>query len=353
MLKAQDEPESAGSILPVVESSVSFRSADDAVTLAGTLAIPSSGRGAPAAVLVSGTGPIDRDVTFVGHALFRVMAHRLAHAGIATLRFDKRGVGESEGDFLKAVPDDFVADVIGAVTYLVDGEGFARERTGLVGHSEGGMVALMAASRMQRVPFCAILATPLLSGTDNFIRSFALLARGSLQRDGEYEQFVSDLATLLWLARSDEVPERNPQALALADRLAPRIFNERTAVILGAKSLSGAEFLRLLSSPCLETCLSWDPGHVVPLVTCPVLVVYASKDVQAPARENRVAAHALLGRLRRKHWVLREIADMNHAFQRCTTGMPEEYESIDHVMSGEVLNEVSNWINSRIPAETR
>jgi len=196
MLKEQDEPEPTGSIQPVVESNVSFRGADGAVTLVGTLAIPSGGRGAPAAILVSGTRPLDRDVTFVGHALLRVMARRLAHAGIATLRFDKRGVGEAEGDFLKSVPDDFVADVIGAVEYLVDGEGFARERTGLGGHSEGGMVALSAASKMQRMPFCVILASPLLSGMDNLIRSFALLARGSLQRDSECEQFVSELVLL-------------------------------------------------------------------------------------------------------------------------------------------------------------
>jgi alpha-beta hydrolase superfamily lysophospholipase len=333
----------------VMESHVSFRSADGAITLAGTLTIPSTGRDAPAVILVSGTGPMDRDVTFVGHTLFRVTARGLARAGIASLRFDKRGVGESEGDFSSARPEDFVADVMGATDFLVDGEGFTREHTGLLGHSEGGFVALTAASKMQRVPFCVILASPLLSGTDNFIRSLALLARGSLNRDTEYDQFVSDLAALLETARSEEALEQDPRALEIAARLAPRVFNERTAVILGSTSMSGAEFLKLLSSPCLETCLSWDPSRVVPLLTCPVLVVYASKDVQAPARENLVAAHALLRRLRKTNWEILEMADMNHAFQRCTTGMPDEYESIDHVMAGEVLNEVSAWINSKIP----
>jgi pimeloyl-ACP methyl ester carboxylesterase len=333
----------------IVESNVSFNSADGAVTLAGTLAIPPTGRGSAVAVLVSGTGPVDRDVTFVGHKLFRVMALRLAQAGIASLRFDKRGVGESDGDFSSAGPDDFAADVIGAVEYLVDGEGFARECTGLVGHSEGGLVALTAASRMQRVPFCVLMASPLMSGMDNFVRSLALFARGSLQRDAEYDQFVSELATLLEIARTHEAPERDPLALELADRLAPQVINETTSVILGADSMSGADFLALLSSQCLETCLSWDPGKVVPLVACPVLVVYASKDVQAPARENFAAARALIDRLGKEHWVIAEKADMNHAFQRCTTGMPDEYKSIDHVMVDDVLDEVSTWINSSVP----
>jgi len=330
--------------MTVTESQVSFRSADGTVTLAGTLALPSSGRSAPAVVLASGTGPVDRDVTFVGHTLFQVLAHRLAQAGIASLRFDKRGVGDSEGDFSSAGPDDFVADVIGAVEFLVDDERFPREGVGLLGHSEGGMVALTAAAEMQDVSFCVLLASPLLSGADNLVRSFARLACGSLPRGTEYDQCVSDLQTVLTIARTDDAPERNPQALEIADRLAPRVVNERTAVILGGKAMSGAEFLGLLSSPCLETCLSWDPGHVAPLVTCPVLVVYASKDTQAPARENLAAARALLDDLKMDDWTIMEAPDMNHAFQRCTTGMPDEYESIDHVMAGEVMDEVSAWM---------
>jgi len=353
MLRKHAEPEPSEATEAIREALVSFSSADGAVTLAGTLATPSEGRRAPAVVLVSGTGPVDRDVTFLGHKLFRVMAHQLAKAGIASLRFDKRGVGESAGDFPSAGLDDFVADVMGAAEYLVDGEGFARERTGLIGHSEGGMVALTAASKVQRIPFCVLLASPLLSGRDNLVRSLALLARGSFERDTEHDQCVSDLAKLLEIARTDEAPERDPRALEMADRLAPRVINERTAVILGANSMSGAELLGLLSSPCLETCLSWDPSHVVPLMTCPVLVVYGSKDVQVPARENLAAAHALLGHLRMRDWAILEMADLNHAFQRCTTGMPDEYESIDHVMAAEVLDEVSAWVNSRFPALSR
>jgi hypothetical protein len=83
-------------------------------------------------------------------------------------------------------------------------------------------------------------------------------------------------------------------------------------------------------------------------MTCPVLVIYASKDVQAPARENLAAAHTLLRHWGRKNWEIREMADLNHAFQRCTTGMPDEYESIDHVMAEEVLQQVSSWIDSKL-----
>jgi len=379
MTRRRQEAETTGGGAMFTEVAVRFPSAAgaaDAVELAGTFAAPSGRSNPPVAVLVSGTGPIDRDVTFVGHALFRVLAHSLAQAGIASLRFDKRGVGESQGDFSTAGPDDFVADVLGAVEYLVHEQEFAGGRVGLVGHSEGGIVALTAAAKMDMTPFCVLLASPLLSGRDNLVQSFALLARGSLDRDDTFDSYVSELTTLLAFARSadtaapqpgtarrpDAAPHPDaaarqetvaqpagiarPEAVALANNLAPLIINERTQVILGGGTMSGEEFLDLLSSPCLETCLSWDPSRVVPLVTCPVLVIHGGKDTQAPAVQNGAAARGLVERLGKQNWVVREMGEMNHAFQRCATGMPDEYARIDHVMADEVVGEIAAWIKS-------
>lgn len=327
-----------------METNVTFKSADDTVTLAGTLNLPAVGHDLPAVVLVSGTGPIDRDVTILGHRLFLVTAERLAVFGIASLRFDKRGVGESEGDFASAGPDDFVADVLGGWRHLVEVAGFSPGRTGLVGHSEGGMVALTAASRLPRLAFGVLLASPLLTGLENLVCSFALLARGGFQRDAEHDRYAADLATLLAAARGGNEPGQDSGVLALAERLAPRIVNRRTAAILGNDSISGTDFVGMLASPCLDTCLGWDPGPVASQVRCPVLAIYAAMDMQAPARENLAAARALLGDPASKGWELREVAGMNHAFQHCETGMPDEYASIDHVMAGEVIDEVAAWI---------
>jgi pimeloyl-ACP methyl ester carboxylesterase len=328
------------------EFAVTFPAADGSVTLAGTLALPSEGRDCPLAILVSGTGPIDRDVTLVGHAVFRVLAHALAEAGIASLRFDKRGVGESGGDFASAGPADFVADVVGAMEYAVGRTGVPHERVGLIGHSEGGMVALTAAAERPETAFCVLLSCPLLSGKDNLIRSFAVLSRGGLRRDATFDRYVTELSALVEVARSGREPESQMTLLDVANRLAARIFNERTKAILGADALSGAEFLKLLSSSCLDTCLSWDPSRVAARVRSPVLVVYGAKDVQAPALENLAAARELIDRLGRGDWVVRELGGMNHGFQRCETGMPDEYARIDHVMAPEVVREVTAWIAS-------
>jgi hypothetical protein len=265
------------------------------------------------------------------------------------LRFDKRGVGESGGDFAAAGPQDFVADVLGAVDYLVHRKGLASRRVGLLGHSEGGMVALTAAAGMEGAPFCVLLASPMLSGKDNLVRSFALLARGGFERDDEYERYVAALTTLVGVARCGDASVPRADAVALAAGLAPRIVNARTEVILGGVTLSGAQFLDLLASPCLETCLSWEPGRVVPLVECPVLLIYGARDVQAPAVDNVAAARALVERLGRRNWVVKQWLEMNHAFQRCATGMPDEYARIDHVMADDVVGEVAAWIHAVAP----
>jgi pimeloyl-ACP methyl ester carboxylesterase len=182
------------------------------------------------------------------------------------------------------------------------------------------------------------------------VRSFALLARGSLHRDREYDRYVSEIETLLESARSGAPPGREGETNQLAARLAPLIVSERTQVILGTKGLSGPQFFRLLSSPRLDISLSWDPRHVVPLVMCPVLVLYGAKDVQVPASENMAAARALVHADGKSDWTIREIAGMNHAFQRCETGTPDEYAAIGHVMADEVVEEVAAWIGARTRA---
>lgn len=330
------------------EIPVRFPGADGAAVLAGTLALPPGEHDCPLAVLVSGTGPIDRDVTIVGHAVFRVLAHQLADAGIASLRFDKRGVGKSEGDFHSAGPADFAADVLGALEYAVGERHFAVERVGLIGHSEGGMVALTAAAGNPETAFCVLMSTPLLSGKKNLARSFALLARGGVARDDTFDGYVSALETLVAVARSETPAAPDAEHLEIASRLSPLIFNDTTKVILGTNALSGPDFIKLLASPCLDTSLAWEPARIVPDVTCPVLVIYGEKDVQAPAVENLAEARALTERLGRSDWELLEMAGMNHGFQRCRTGMPDEYAGIDHVMAPEVVAEVGDWIRSKI-----
>ena len=143
---------------PYIVEEVAFENTAAGVTLAGTLTLPEGEGPFPVAVLISGSGPQDRDETLVGHKPFLVIADHLTRAGVAVLRYDERGVAQSTGDFATALTDDFAADALAAVEYLRGDDRIHRERVGLIGHSEGGLVAPMAASGDPSVAFIVMLA---------------------------------------------------------------------------------------------------------------------------------------------------------------------------------------------------
>ncbi len=328
----------------ITESVVTFESAAGDISLAGTLTAPSAGRDCPAAVLVTGTGALDRDAAFLGHKLFQVLAHQLARAGVASLRYDKRGVGESGGDFDRATPDDLVSDALSAQSHLVEGEGFDSDQTGMIGHSEGGMIALTAASTTTAIPYCVLMGSPLLSGGENLVESFSIFATGRIEPDDRTAPYAAELATLFKIALSGGASASDPQALDIANRFAPLIFNDSTAVVLGTSDMPGEGFIGLLTSPCLQTCIGWRPEAILPGVNCPVLLLHGSHDTQAPARANLAAAREQIDRLDKRSWEILEKPGLNHIFQKCLTGMPDEYAGGGPVMDDHVPRDVASWI---------
>jgi pimeloyl-ACP methyl ester carboxylesterase len=332
---------------------VEFSDPGSGVTLAGTLTTPSTPAPHPAVVFVHGSGPLDRDETYFELKPFRVWARHLARQGIASLRFDKRGVGGSGGQFATATADDLAGDVLAAVACLGRAETVAPGGVGLLGHSEGGAVALTSASRSGDLAFCVTLAGPVLRGRENVALLLALLADGGFERGEVFERHVVELRALLDLVRGDPDPERQRAAVEIAAPLAGLIVTPRTSAMFGGRSgLSGEELVGLLSSGCLETCLDWDPTSVVPQVGCPVLALFGERDMQVPARENVEAARRVFAAARTDDVTVEEIPGANHLFQRCDTGMPDEYTSLDHTVSEEVLDRAAAWILSRTSGTT-
>jgi fermentation-respiration switch protein FrsA (DUF1100 family) len=298
-------------------------------------------------VLVSGSGPQDRDEALFGHKPFLVLADHLARSGIGVLRYDDRGVGESEGDFASATTEDFATDALAAVDYLVEHPGADPARVGIIGHSEGGIVAPIAATRSRRVAFVVSLAGTGIPGRD----LLELQTRKILEASGVpaplvelngrlQERFLNlvqeagDAEGALEVAREElegawgGLPQAAIEALGLAAQV-DRALEEQ---------------VRRIASPWLFFFLSFDPATVLEKVTVPVLAVNGSLDLQVPPDPNLRLIRQALERGGNQSGTVVELEGLNHLFQTAESGLPSEYGRIEETMAPQVLHLVSDWI---------
>jgi alpha/beta superfamily hydrolase len=276
---------------------------------------------------------------------FKTLAEHLAANGIASLRYDKRGVSESGGDFGSATREDLASDVFAALRFMRRHEAIIPDRIGLIGQSEGGVIAPMVASASDDVAFVILLAGPAVSGRENLSLSFAMFAQASPSNDLSVRDFKRLLDRLLDLVNSDSpLPEDRAAAAQLAESVAPHVINEKTNMVLGGTDVTAEQFIGLLSSPCLQKTIESAPETYLSGLTCPVLALFADKDKHVPAMENMAAMKRSLEVAGNRDYTVETIAGSNHLFQRCETGYPDEYFTIDHDISPDVLDRMSGWI---------
>jgi pimeloyl-ACP methyl ester carboxylesterase len=284
-------------------------------------------------------------MTFAHLKPFKTLAGHLAANGIASLRYDKRGVGESGGDFASATREDLAGDVFAALRFLNRHHGIIPARIGLLGQSEGAVVAPMVASTSDDVAFIVLLAGPVVSGRENLCLSFAMFAQASPSNDLSAPDFKRLLDRLLDLVGLESPsPEDQAAAMQLAESVAPHVINEKTKMVLGGADVTAERFIGLLSSPCMRETIEDAPETYLSKLTCPVLALFADKDKHVPASENMAAMKRSLRAAGNCHYTVETIAGCNHLFQRCETGYPDEYFTIDHDISPDVLDKVSRWI---------
>lgn len=308
------------------------------VRLSGTLTVPEGEGPFPAAILISGSGPQDRDETVWGHKPFAVLADYLTRRGIAVLRYDDRGFGESTGDHGSATSADFATDANAAVDYLTSRSDIDREAIGFVGHSEGGMIGPIAAAANDEVDFLVLLAGP-GTHTLQLIRSQRHLIGASQGRTEEE------------LARIDEIVDRISTAVAAArDRVEAAA---RVRTILSAEALealgvpeSGRELVvRQYASDWFRFFVRCDPATFLSRVEVPVLALGGSLDVQVPARENLAGIRKAL--THNPDVTVRELEGLNHLFQTAESGSLGEYADIPETFAPVALEAVAEWINER------
>lgn len=307
---------------PYSEEEVTFASGD--ARLAGTLTLPAGPGRHPAVVLLTGSGAQDRDEDIFGFKPFRILADHLGRNGIAVLRFDDRGVGGSTGSLAEATTETLAGDALAAHALL---RGHARvdpRAVGLLGHSEGGLAAMLAATRSPDVAFLVFLATPGLRG-DRML---------SLQ-----------IETLLKISGSP--PEQTAKILALQERVYQAVRTGEGWEEL-AKEIPEAQ-LAPARTPWFRQLIDLDPASVLRQVRAPVLALFGELDVQVPAGPNRDAMVKALEEGGNRRVAAQTFPGANHLFQKAGSGSPGEYPFLAKELVPGVLEAISGWLRELRP----
>lgn len=328
-------PQTPKAPFPYEEVEVSIPNETGGNVLAGTLTLPAK-KPAAAVLLLSGSGAQDRDETLFGHKPFAVIADHLTRAGIAVLRVDDRGTGKSTGNFASATIHDFVTDAKAAFTYLRSHKSVDPKRTGLLGHSEGGIVGTMLAKEMGPA-FLVLLASPGEAPQQVLIRQAERMTRATgapaelIERNKKAQTALYDLVRT---APPETLPEKLKEEAG------------RFAKELGMPEAAVAQQVKVMTSPWFRAFLRLEPLVYLKEVRCPVLALNGEKDMQVEAAANLALIDAALKESGTQHEV-RTMRGLNHLFQTAETGLPSEYASIEQTMDEQVLKIITDWIGER------
>lgn len=338
-MAAPARPQEPKRPFPYREEEVSFASVPG-VRIAGTLSLP-QGRGPfPAAVLITGSGQQDRDESVLGHKPFLVLSDYLTRRGIAVLRLDDRGVGGSTGDFAASTSADFANDVEAAVRFLAARRDVARNKVGLIGHSEGGVIAPMVATRSRGVAYVVMLAGTGIPG-DSLLR---LQGTAVLRASGAPEEMVRRQAEAQ--GRIFAAVRGGGDSAAVARRVRAALTPEERAAGASSPDSIPAQ-MRPLLSPWFRYFVAYDPRPALRRLTVPTLALNGSLDVQVPAKENLAAIDSALRAAGNRDYRVMELPGLNHLFQPARTGAPAEYATIEETISPAALEAVASWIVQR------
>jgi uncharacterized protein len=309
---------------------VSFTNTDAGIDLSGTLNLPEGSGPFPAVVLVTGSGPQNRDEEIFGHKPFLVIADYLARRGIAALRYDDRGVGASKGKFSAATTFDFAADAASAVAFLAARPGIDAGKVGIVGHSEGAIIATIEASRDPAVSFIVMLAGTGIRGVELLFLQGAAIARAAGADEASIAGAKKINASLYAIAM------RTDEEAAHREEIISTLKSEPQAGLIADQLLS----------PWFRTFLALNPAEYLAKVKMPVLAMNGSKDLQVPAEENLPAIGKALESAGNRRFTLLKLDRLNHLFQHAGTGLPEEYATIAETFAPEALSAMGDWITS-------
>jgi uncharacterized protein len=316
---------------PYHDADVTFPSSAAGVTLAGTLTVPQGKGPFPAVVLISGSGPHDRDEALMEHKPFLVLSDSLTRKGVVVLRYDKRGVGKSTGNYATATTAEFADDAEAALNYLKTRAEADPHHIGLIGHSEGGVIAPIVAARNKNVSFVVLMAAPGVPGDQILVEQHRLIAltMGAPQEavDAQVRQEQEFIALV----------EHEKDDAAVEKAVRTKMGSEVTEAQIGT-------MVKELTSPWFRYFFTYDPATSLRKVQCPVLALNGSLDLQVPPKQNLPAIRKALEEGGNKRIEIDELPGLNHLFQTAKTGSPTEYVEIEETISPAVLDKIAGWV---------
>ena len=338
-----EEPE----LLPYQQEEITFENGQ--FHFEGTLTLPHGPGPFPAVVMITGSGPQDRDEQLVGFRPFRVIADHLTRLEVAVYRYDDRGVGGSTGNVSQATSSDFADDVLAAVARIGDHPGIDAARIGLIGHSEGGIVAPIAANRSSAISFAVLLAGTSVTGAEVIYAQAMLIAReASASEDDIAKQTQLQQRMFEALKRGEDLEQfRDEMEADFREAITAAPPEERAAIpdvdeFIGARV--NAEIARI-QTPWFRYFLSYDPADALRQAKIPILALFGELDLQvAPEQNYEPMVEALSGN---DDVTIEVIPGANHLFQAAVTGSPSEYATLDKAFIPGFLEKISDWILAR------
>ncbi len=317
------------------------------VELAGTLSLPAGAAPFPAVVLLSGSGAQDRDGAILGHRPLLVLADSLARRGVAVLRWDDRGVGGSAGNLGAMTTEALAGDALAALDFLRTRPEIAPERIGLLGHSEGGLVAALAAARRPELPFVVLLATPGVPGRELLPLQIRRLAAAGGAAPGVVARQVELVVEGLELVTYETDPVRLRQGLERVARRQLELFGGAAGASDEALEAALEREVDQLLTPWFRYFVAYDPRPTLARLRMPVLVVAGELDLQVPPDQNVPAIEGALAAAGNTAVTVRRLPGLNHLLQPATTGLPAEYYLLETTLAPEVLGLVGDWVVER------
>lgn len=341
--KKINRPQEPKAPFPYESEEVTFENSAEKITLAGTFTYPKT-KNFPVVILISGSGQQDRNAEIFGHKPFWVIADYLSRNGVGVLRIDDRGVGKSGGDPSTSTSLNFASDIEAAFQFLKKNPIVNAKKIGLIGHSEGGMIAPIVAAKNPSFQFIVLLAAPGIPCDELLLEQSYLIGKSSGMNETELLETKKINQQIYTVVKSEK---SNDVALAELESIFFDMYKDDTAFnTLEEKDKKTVVQQQIgpLLTPWYRYFIRYRPEVNLEKITCPVLVLNGEKDLQVPPQTNVEGIKKALLKAKNKSVTTKVYPNLNHLFQECKTGSVEEYGTIEQTFSPQVLQDIKDWI---------